>query len=31
MSIDLRNTVIQILKDNSGKKLTARELANEIL
>ena len=31
MSIDLRTTVIMILKDNNGKKLTARELANEIL
>lgn len=31
MSIDLRTTVIQILKENNGKKLTARELANEIL
>ena len=31
MSIDLRTTVIQILKDNIGKKLTARELANEVL
>lgn len=30
MSLDLRNTVVQILKDNIGKKLTARELANEI-
>lgn len=31
MAIDLRTTVVQILKDNIGKKLTARELANEIL
>ncbi len=31
MSIDLRTTVIQILRDHNGKKLTARELANEIL
>lgn len=31
MSIDLRTTVIQILKENIGKKLTARELANEVL
>lgn len=31
MALDLRNTVVQILKDNIGKKLTARELANEIL
>lgn len=31
MAIDLRTTVVQILKDNVGKKLTARELANEVL
>lgn len=31
MSIDLRTTVVHILKDNIGKKLTARELANEVL
>ena len=31
MAINLRTTVVQILKDNIGKKLTARELANEIL
>ena len=31
MAINLRTTVIQILKDNIGKKLTARELANEVL
>ena len=31
MAIDLRTTVVQILKDNIGKKLTARELANEVL
>ena len=31
MSIDLRTTVVQILRDNIGKKLTARELANEVL
>ena len=31
MAINLRTTVVQILKNNIGKKLTARELANEIL